>query len=445
MRLGRKSTAKTPPNGADRPEFSLTSRITPASEGDSAGEGRGASPAPAMVMNHEPSPAVIELDARRRLVERRERWRLKRAAEGLLRNTPVEHCHRSVTGAAVRIMERDGRVFYHDIAKCKSKWACPLCAASAVERNQQELRDALSINKARGGETYLLTFTIRHDREMKVKDAVAGLLKAQSRMKAWRAYKAIMAAAGALGSIASREITFGSNGPHPHVHMLVLGVPGMLGTLEAVRPLWSKAVRGVGLEDVNEHGFDVRGGDYAAEYVAKFGREPGDPSKRINNAWWSAADEMTKGHTKSTKRLGGATPFALLRRYADGDAQAGAQFVEYYDATRRRAMLFWSKGLRKRLDLFRLERPKVPQPRSREVVAICFSDWHAVMRHNARWEVLYVAERYGIEAVAELLHRMRRSRGRWRGDFKTASYMDGRWLEGYWNPADMPPPLKEVA
>jgi len=452
MRLGHDSTPANQQKRGDRPENSLTNEYTPRAKGESAGEGRRASLAPARTElrasaeHSEPSPAVVDLADHRRLVERRERWRLKRAAEGLLRGTPIEHCHRSVTGGAVRIMEREGRTFYHDIAKCKSRWGCTLCAASAIEKDQAKLRDALAIWKGQGGETYLLTFTIRHDRTMTVKAGLAGLLKAQSKMKAWRAYKAIMAAVGAIGSIASRECTFGVNGAHPHVHMLVLARPGVLDQLEAVRALWSKAVRGAGLEDVNEHGFDARGGDYAAEYVAKFGKEPSADSKRAAQSWWTAADEMTKGHTKNTKRLGGATPFTLLRWYADGDQQAGAQFVEFYEATRRRAQLFWSKGLRARLDLFRLERPKETAARARELVKVSFEDWHAVMRHNARFELLYVAERHGAEAVAELLSRMRRSRGRWRGDFKYADQLTGRLTSSYYDgPATLPAPREAAA
>lgn len=382
------------------------------------------------------NPSVPDLDEHRRLTRRRETWRLKRAAEGLLRGSRVEHCHRSVTAGTVKVRAREGRVFYHDIAKCKSRWGCPLCAGAAVEKDQAKLRDALTIWKGQGGETYLLTFTIRHDVTMAVKPAVQGLLAAQSKMKSWRAYKAIMAAAGAAGSIASRECTFGQNGPHPHVHMLILAKPGMLNTLELIRPLWEKAVRGAGLQAVNEHGFDVRGGDYAAEYVAKYGKEPSDDSKRTVNAWWSAADEMTKGHTKETRRLGGATPFTLLRWYADGDAQAGAQFVDFFHAMTGRAQLFWSKGLRARLDLFRLERPSEPAPTTATILQIDFETWHAVMRHNARWELLYVVERYGVAEAEKLLAGLRSSRGRWRGDYMIADPLTGRWSH-YYRPPDL--------
>lgn len=363
---------------------------------------------------------------------------MKRAAEGLLQGTRVEYCHRSVTGASVRVMERDGRAFFGDIAKCKSRWGCPICARSKIEKDQAQLRDAVAINKQRGGETYLLTFTIRHDKSLPVKTAVAGLLLAQNRMKATRAYKAIMRDAGALGTIASREITFGENGPHPHVHMLVLGDVDQLAGLERVRDLWAEAVKRAGLDAVNEHGFDARGGDYAAEYVAKFGKEPSFDTKRSTGQWWNVQKEMTAGHTKQSHRLGGATPFTLLRWYADGDAESGALFVDYFNAMQRRAQLFWSKGLRAKLDLFRLERPKEPAPRAVEVARIGFDDWHAVMRHDGRCAVLVAAEREGRAGVFTLLDRYRsRIRGRWSGNFRTAArayWGSSQRLGGYFIP-----------
>lgn len=379
------------------------------------------------------SGQVTELDETWRLQQRRERWRMKRAAEELLRGTRVEYCHRSVTGGAVHVCQGEARPFYHNIAKCKSR-LCPVCAPAAVERDQKRLRDALSIWKSAGNETYLATFTIRHDVRTPVKDAVKGLLGAQSKMKSWRAYKAIMADAGAIGTIASREATFGENGPHPHVHMLALAKPGQLETLERIRELWAKAVRGAGLADVNEHGFDVRGGDYAAEYVAKYGKEPSAESKRTVRAWWTAADEMTKGHTKQTQRLGGATPFTLLRWYANGDAEAGAVFVDYFFAMQKRAQLFWSKGLCAKLDLFSLDRPKEPKPEARNLFQIDFDTWHAVMRHDARWQLLYVVEKYGLSVAEELLDGMRRNPGSWRGTFRIEDPSTPKWRHFYWEP-----------
>jgi hypothetical protein len=262
--------------------------------------------------------------------------------------------------------------------------------------------------------------------------------QAQSRMKGWSAYKAVMAeAGGASSSVKALECTYGMNGWHPHVHMVVFAKAEMLDVLERIRPLWAKAVERVGLGKVNNHGFDVRAGDHAAEYVAKFGKEASDETKKTVQAWWSMSHELTKGHTKDAQRLGGATPFTLLRWYIDnGDKQAGELFREYANAFKGRAQLYWSPGLRKRIDLLELQDPKKQRERPRVVVSLDFADWHAILRNDARAEVLHVAERHGADGVAELLERLRRCGGTHRGDFKARDPMTGDWFPGYWRPPD---------
>jgi replication protein len=358
--------------------------------------------------------APARLDEHRRRFEHRERWRNQRAAAGLLYGQRVRHCQRSLRDVGVDVVKNErGGTEYAGVLCCDSRWHCPICAAKLTERDRRELQHGMTLWARDGGAVYLLTFTFPHELAMPLRESVEKMQDAQRRMKGSRGYKEIMRAAGALGSVKALEITYGKNGWHPHVHMLVFARDGAADHLAAVRDLWGSAVAKVGLGRINEHGFDCRGGDYAAEYVAKFGREASEQ----NRPRWSASHELTKGHTKQGERMKGATPFTLLRWYRDGDSQAGALFVEYAMEFKGKAQLFWSPRLRAKLDLFELENPR-PQPAA--PVKLCHlsrEDWHAVLRHNARWEVLYVAERYGAEAVAELVDRMRRSRGHWRGDF----------------------------
>ena len=79
-----------------------------------------------------------------------------------------------------------------------------------------------------------------------------------------------------------------------------------------------KACEKAGLDQPSyEHGLDLRNGQKAASYVAKWGLE----------------HEMTKGHMKKGK-TDSKTPFDLLRDYAEGDENAGKLFRIYFDAFR---------------------------------------------------------------------------------------------------------------
>lgn len=382
-------------------------------------------------------PGVVALDDHRRRAEIRDRYRNQRAAAGLLQGERVADCQRSLTAFGVSI-ERDqdtGRTGYTGVLCCDSRWLCAVCAAKITERDRRELQRGIALWTRDGGSVYLMTLTFRHDVNLTIGEGRKQMQRALTRMKGTRRYKAIMAAAGAIGAVRALEVTYGANGWHPHTHTLIFARPGMEATLEGIRPLWSDAVQRVGLGRVNEHGFDLRGGDYAADYVAKFGKEPSDQSKAAARAWWTASHELTKGHTKQTVRLKGATPFTLLRWYREGDAEAGALFVEYATAFKGRAQLYWSPGLRKKIDLLELQEPERAAPKKEKLITIERDDWQKVLQHDARWELLHVAERYGAEAVAVLLAELRSHRGRWSGNFRT---MDGagRWDPGYW----LPPP-----
>ncbi|MGA7181450.1 MAG: hypothetical protein WBX11_17945 [Thiobacillaceae bacterium] len=61
--------------------------------------------------------------------------------------------------------------------------------------------------------------------------------------------------------------------PHIHVLLFVGKHEDAAEVVSSARDLRAKAVIKAGLGQINEHGFDVRGGDYAAEYIAKFGKE----------------------------------------------------------------------------------------------------------------------------------------------------------------------------
>lgn len=382
---------------------------------------------------------VSDLDDYRRRAEHRQRWRLMRGAGQLLPFERVRECHRSIDAGSVAIMQDPESLaaHYSGVVTCGSRWHCPVCGAKITEGDRRKLQHAMALWNRDGGGCYLATFTFPHDLTMALDDSLDKMQLAQKRMKGYRAFKAIMAGAGAIGSVKALECTYGRNGWHPHVHMIVFARAGALDALGAVRALWARAVESVGLGQVNEHGFDIRAGDHAAEYVAKFGKEASDETKREVNAWWSASHELTKGHTAKNSRLGGATPFTLLRWYVDNqDQAAGERFYEFAQAFKGRAQLYWSPRLAKRLDLLELQQPEKPRAAPVLVLRLSLDDWHATLRHDARWELLYVAERYGGGAVAELLARMRSSRGRWRGDYKLRD-VGGRQFPGYWRPEAM--------
>lgn len=251
---------------------------------------------------------------------------------------------------------------------CGSVWTCPTCCAPIQEQRRAELSAGLVAAVGQGLHAYLLSLTFPHEKfehdaraghEANDRDYlayVAGLVASEDKAvkcfkqsKPWRDLKAHH---GSAGSVRAREVTFGQNGPHPHTHTLIFAAPGLLEKvefLERLRLAWIAAIRRAGICPRDkiawamDRAFDIRGGLYAAEYVAKFGRDES----------WGMSSEMTRHASKIGLRGGLAdfeghvTPFQALAWADKGDATARRLFYTYAMAYHGKRQLTWSPGLKK--------------------------------------------------------------------------------------------------
>lgn len=286
---------------------------------------------------------------------------------------PTCWCHRGMAGDVVGVHRNlDGsNARLSGVVTCGNVWACPVCAAKICEERRHELSSGMAAAVSMGKTAYLVTLTFPHESDMPLGELLEKFAKARQSWANSRTYKRVMGEKGGggevgrMGSVTSLEVTVGKrNGWHPHVHILV--VADRLGFGEAdpindagdlashrideLKAQWVRALVKAGLceqgqiTDVQAHGLNVRGGERAAEYIAKFGRDER----------WGASSELTKSHAKigTVGEVAGDmhfTPFQLLDWTAD--AWARARWREYVAAFHGRRMLSWSRGLRRALDL----------------------------------------------------------------------------------------------
>ena len=273
-------------------------------------------------------------------------------------------CHRGMRGDIANVWRRaDGSsARLTGVITCGSVWTCPVCSSKLCASRQTEIQRAMVawIGRETGNRVFLVTATFPHERDHELVDLLKRQAKALAVFKRSKPYEKIMGkdAGKRLGSIRSLEVTLGEHGWHPHTHDLVFGRMGLFQDakqldsgelqhvdIERLKSAWCSALLKAGLcephqlSDVMAHGLSVRGGDYAAEYVAKFGRDQK----------WGLSREVSMHAAKTGADAKGAHPFALLQWAAEGDAQAYAQFAEYADAFTGKRMLSWSPGLKKSL------------------------------------------------------------------------------------------------
>jgi hypothetical protein len=270
-------------------------------------------------------------------------------------------CHRGVAKAidsvAIYRQKSGGSARMQGVTTCKSVWTCPTCSARICAVRQAELSEAMKSWIGQDGYVWLMTLTFPHERGMPLSDLMEKFSKAKAHFKNSKTYKRILAKGVRKGSVTSLEVTLGEHGWHPHQHDLVFATSDAFGDVKEtegkmqsrlileLKEQWYMSLRKAGLceqhqmSDVLAHGLDVRGGQYAAEYIAKFGKEQK----------WGLSREVTMHAAKTGSDNKGAHPFQLLAWAEEGDGLAVEQFREYAEAFEGKRMLSWSRGLKKEL------------------------------------------------------------------------------------------------
>ena len=330
------------------------------------------------------------------------RWAIKAVANRLLPTSRTAKCmvlRAPIPGYGLADIDvckghTHGKAFYHGLMACGSVWTCPVCAAKVSERRRSELKQAIEAGKALGWVPHFVTLTVPHGAGDDVKELLTKLSEALKRLSNGkyaikRRIEQEKPSEALHGYIRALEVTHGQNGFHPHFHMIAFTSAGVTSAfmLDAYRAAWQRACRLVGLPIPSDtHGVTVQDGRFAAEYASK----------------WGIEDEMTKGHTKQTRRKG-LTPWGMLRAVLDGDdveypaERAAALFQVYAAAFAGRRQLYWSNGLRAKLALAKelSDEELVAKPDDEEasvLATLTVEQWKAIRRKGQQAHILTVAE-----------------------------------------------------
>jgi Replication protein. len=380
------------------------------------------------VIDTAPDPRYARLESRSR------RFDLLRTAQKLLyvHGTPANEqhatcwCHRtstSVQGGVEMLRAGDGSsARLGGVVTCGLVWTCPVCAAKLSETRRAELSQAMSAHVGNGGSAYLLTFTFPHELGDALKGNLEKLDKARQRFQNARTWKAWKADAQRVGGVTSLETTFGHNGWHPHLHMLTFTRRGAFGegepvnaqgdlasaTITELQALWVDSLLKVGLcsndkvSDAMQRALVIRGGEHAAEYIAKWGHDSA----------WGMSSELTRQHSKVgsksvAPRTWHATPFQLLAMIDSGRRELSAAWDEYVAAMKGRRMLTWTPGLKGHFGITELTdehlaaEGKAERPEESRVARLSYDEFVMVTASGKLGALLYFVARYCGDAWAQ--------------------------------------------
>ncbi len=349
------------------------------------------------------------------------RYIRQNAARELLPHERVCDCMRKNTHTAVQVKKDalNGKSYFANLFSCGSGWNCAVCGAKITEQRRAELVYATNRHIKDFGKNSLLliTLTYPHGREDDLKLLLEKQAIALKFFNSHRDYVNLRKELEKIGHVRALETTHGQiNSWHPHTHEIWFlerettneeYLSNFFAIKKAIYELWQTACEYAGLGEPSwDYGVDVRGGSYAAKYIAKWGTDEhtGDESNSQNRKW-GMEDELTKWGAKVGRRVGAdgkpsRTPFQLLDDYVDGDKQAGELFVEYAAAFKGEHQLRWSKGLKKRFDIANM--PDEALAKTELALSYIFAniplvDWiivrkHCQFRSDARVNLLTLAD-----------------------------------------------------
>lgn len=290
------------------------------------------------------------------------------------------------------------KAFYGGLMVCGSVWVCPVCASKISERRRKELKYAYDTHRSRGGYTKMMTLTFSHARSDKLLDLIQAFKQALKRFQSGKNYAKLRNELGYLGTIRAMEITYGDNGWHPHVHLVILHKnklePWEMEEYETrFYDLWSIACKSADLVTSRAHGLKLDDADQADQYIAKWGELKS----------WGIDSEMTKANIKKG-RFGSLSPFDFLRLGAEEDNfMFEPQFKEYAAAIKETSLrqLYWSPGLKKQFEIEDKTDEEVAEAKEEEadrLGGLSHTDWMYITRPvDRRAEMLKLIEQHGLD------------------------------------------------
>jgi hypothetical protein len=277
----------------------------------------------------------VPLDEKLRMI-RAERYALQSVAKKALPDQRVSKCLRLAHNQQVEVWRhlKTDKAFYNGLLVCGSVWNCPVCAAKISEIRKQELTQAFNLHKQDGGKIAMLTLTFSHQKTDRLLETLKKFILATSKFRSGKRYQNIREEMNMIGSIRAFEVTYGTNGFHPHVHIALFYYNNV--SLDYIKykltEMWQNALNKFGLTGSEKYRLHLQKAENANDYVSK----------------WSLEQELTKSHIKKGKKES-LTPFDFLREYLNTeDNHYLVLFKDYAEALKGKRQLQWSKGLKER-------------------------------------------------------------------------------------------------
>lgn len=203
------------------------------------------------------------------------------------------------------------RAWFTGIARCGRQYACPVCALARAAKRRDEL---VRMQRGAGGRWEMVTLTMAHRSGERLLALRKRLMAAWRKVRTTRVVREIFERR-VTASARALEVTYGTNGFHPHLHLLLRTESWNEHEKQTLLEVWMSAVECRKTRAVVWSGSKR---ECVSEYLSKMGAELAGIGKEPKN--------------------GNLSPWQLARR-ALTDETARALWYEYQTAMRGARLL----------------------------------------------------------------------------------------------------------
>lgn len=238
-------------------------------------------------------------------LRKRDFYKMRDTAAEILKDSRTHICgKRLIGGFWVPVIKNEyGKKHYSNLMKCGSPWVCPICNYRIGSVRRIDIENIVAWEKSQGKEIYHLTLTIRHNEHDRLEKLLKDMSYNFNSVKTKRPYKKLFKD---VDYIRALEITHGSNGSHPHYHILLMAKDLDKEKLSKFTHEWNKLT---GSTEENTKLRQCNDREDIEEYISKFEIKQeltNSVNKHSQNFWGFLCDpegneELIKEYYKATK------------------------------------------------------------------------------------------------------------------------------------------------
>jgi len=249
----------------------------------------------------------------------------------------------------------EGYGYLSNVQRCSYAGSCPVCGGKIAQKRSEEIETAVHTQLERGGGVELFMLTLPHHVGMRLGKLLKVIAGGFARVIGGRAWSKDRERFGVIGQIKTLEATYGLNGWHPHLHVLVFTARPLT---DAERDVFQAGIYGRWAGFVERSGLPLPGRELCrlqaiksdeglSDYLTKLAGFVDDLGVERRVGFEMTRHDLKEGRRGVGRSKQSRTPFQILADFAEtGDDTDLQLWHEWEQGIKGKQLVRWSNGLK---------------------------------------------------------------------------------------------------